>query len=170
MPPAFGAPLPSKRGSALVFHGWSPDSRLIAYTRQRLGRARRDQRMQRFVAHGRFTGFGAQVGGDVARRAQERGYVAIPAPRRRPSEDLIEFDQGQGTLELTLRVSRAQRWELRRQGVLLAEHTFDRIYVDFDAELFPAPDGSQAVLVMHLDTGWEVDAAIFPVSLSAIPE
>jgi hypothetical protein len=50
---------------------------------------------------------------------------------------------------------------------LVAEHSFDRIYVSFDAELYPSPDGRQAVLVMHLDSGWEIDAAIYPVPLAA---
>lgn len=157
---------PSRRGSALYFYGWSRDSRLIAYTRLRVGRTRPDQRMQRYVEDGEFAGFGKMVGGDVERYARERGYVVVASESRRLSETSFEFaGVGDVPLQLGLEVGRAQSWVLTRGGKRLAEHTFDRIYVGFDAQLFPSPDGTQAVLVMHLDTGWEIDAAIFPVSL-----
>lgn len=168
---------PPARGSSLTFHGWSADSRLIAYTRTRSGRGSRprrdkdagrgEQRMHRFVEGGRFAGFGRMVGGDVARYALENGYVATPAPHRRVAEMAFELSLGVEILALKIGLGRAQTWRLTRAGVILAEHTFDRIYVGFDVELYPSPDGKQAVLVMHLDTGWEIDAAIFPVSLVA---
>jgi len=158
---------PSRRGSAISFYGWSRDSRVIAYTRQRVGRTRPDQRMHRFVEAGAFTGFGKMVGGDVERYAQDRGYVVIAAPSRRLSETTFEFAPvGGGPLVLDMQVGSAQSWRLTAGVKVLAEHTFDRIYVGFDAELFPSPDGAQAVLVMHLDTGWEIDAAIFPLVLN----
>lgn len=155
----------STRGSELRFFGWSRDSRLIAYTRQRIGRARPDQRMHRFVEDGSFAGFGKMVGGDVARYAQERGYVARALPVSRPSESRFSWTLDGDPLVLSVEVGQGQTWRLVRGDLLLAEHTFDRIYVDLDVALYPAPDATQAVLVMHLDTGWEVDAAIFPVSL-----
>jgi len=159
---------PSQRGSALHFYGWSRDSRLIAYTRQRVGRTRPDQRMQRYVEAGEFAGFGKMVGGDVERYAHERGYVLVAAESRRLGETSFEFTGiGDVPLKLGLEVGHAQSWVLTRGGEPLAKHTFDRIYVGFDAQLFPSPDGTQAVLVMHLDTGWEIDAAIFPLSLTA---
>ena len=156
---------PSQRGSALHFYGWSRDSRLIAYTRQRVGRTRPDQRMHRFVEGGAFAGCGKMVGGDVESYAQERGYVVVAAPARRVSETRFEFESREAAV-LDMQVGRAQRWQFSVAGKVLAEHTFDRIYVDFDVALFPSPDGSQGVLVMHLDTGWEIDAAIFPVSFT----
>lgn len=162
---AFERP-PSARGSAIDFHGWSRDSRLVAYTRRRIGRTRPDQRMQRFVESGEFTGFGRMVGGDVATYARERGYVAAAAPKSRRSESEVVFQVGEERLVLTIEVGRSQVWRLARGQQVLAEHAFDRIYVGFEAELHPSPDRTQAVLVMHLDTGWEIDAAIFPVSLN----
>jgi len=168
---------PPARGSSLTFHGWSADSRLIAYTRTRIGRGAKprrqgaghenEQRMHRFVGDGRFAGFGRMVGGDVARYALENGYVATPAPRRQVGEMAFELGLGAEILTLRIGLGRAQTWRLTRGETMLAEHTFDRIYVGFDVELYPSPDGEQAVLVMHLDTGWEIDAAIFPVSLLA---
>lgn len=163
-----GAPAPtSERGSTLHFHGWSPDSRLVAYTRSRAARTRPDQRMHRFVDDGRFTGFGRMVGRDVARYAVEHGYRAQPAPRRKIGEMAYEFALGRQTLTLHVEVAQAQRWRVMRGGHELARHRFDRIYVGFEIELYPSPDGRQAVLVMHLDTGWEIDAAIFPLPLTA---
>jgi hypothetical protein len=156
---------PSQRGSALVFHGWSRDSRLIAYTRARIGRTRPDQRMHRFVAGGGFRGFGKMVGGDVAAYARAHDYVVQAAPRKKSGETRFEFALPGGGASLDVGVARAQTWRLERAGVVLAQHTFDRIYVGFEAELYPAPDGAQGVLVMHLDSGWEIDAAIFPVPL-----
>ncbi len=121
--------------------------------------------MHRFVEDGRFTGFGRMVGGDVARYALDHGYVATPAPRRKVGEMAFEIGLGAEILTLRVGLGRAQTWRLTRGETTYAEHAFDRIYVGFDVELYPSPDGRQAVLVMHLDTGWEIDAAIFPVSL-----
>ena len=157
---------PSLRGSALYFFGWSRDSRLIAYTRQRVGRTRPDQRMHRYVEGGEFAGFGKMVGGDVERYAQERNYVIKAATKRRLSESSFELDYGGKTYSLAIEVGRAQMWRFKLGETVVAEHAFDRIYVGFDVELFPSPDGTQAVIVMHLDTGWEIDAAIFPVLLT----
>ena len=82
------APRPSK-GSELTFHGWSPDSRLVAYTRHRAGKARDDQRVHRFVEHGEFTGFGRKVGADVERYARLKRYVVAPLARR----ELVHTEQ-----------------------------------------------------------------------------
>jgi len=156
----------STRGSRLEFHGWSRNGRFLAYTRRRIGRTRPDQRMHRLVEAGRFAGFGTMVGGDVETFAREHRYVVVDAPRRRTSESTIVYRLGDATYTLELRVGRAQTWRLVRGDQVLAEHAFDRIYVGFDAELYPSPDERQAVLVMHLDTGWEIDAAIFPLALA----
>lgn len=164
-PSASYAAGPSLRGSALYFFGWSRDSRLIAYTRQRVGRTRPDQRMHRYVEGGEFTGFGKMVGGDVERYAQERSYVIKGVTKRRISETRFELDFADKTYTLAIEVGKAQLWRLKVGDTVIGEHAFDRIYVGFDVDLFPSPDGTQAVIVMHLDTGWEIDAAIFPVLL-----
>lgn len=169
------APAP-RYGSELVFHGWSTDSRYIAYTRTRRRPPPRKgadtpppdvQRMHRQVLRGAFAGFGSQVGGDVAGWARTHGYTAAdPMPRDRvgPRETLFVLP---GPRELTLELTVGDRvgWALREGDEPIAEHVFDAIYVDSDAELFVAPDRSQAVLVMHLSTGWVVDSAIYPVAL-----
>jgi hypothetical protein len=157
----------SARGSQIVFHGWSKDSRLVAYTRQRLhdGREEVEQRMHRFVKAGEFGGFGRMVGGDVARYALERGYVAAPLPTRRVAPLSYEFQSGPRKLALEFDVGQAHGWRLSVDGVAQASHRFDRIYIGFDVEAFASPDGTQVVLVMALDTGWEVDAAVFAAPL-----
>lgn len=159
----------STRGSWIDFHGWSKNGRFLAYTRRRLGRTRPDQRMHRRVEHGSFNGFGTMVGGDVESFAREHGYVVVHTPKRRAGEATIEYRLGGSTLTLEIQVGRAQTWRLMRGERVLAEQSFDRIYVGFEADLYPTPDERQAVLVMHLDTGWEIDAAIFPVSLADEP-
>ncbi|MFO0746809.1 MAG: hypothetical protein U1F43_14220 [Myxococcota bacterium] len=192
--PAPGAPAvpeaPRSSGSELEFHGWSPDSRLVAYTRHRaakVGSARTDQHVQRFVTAGAFAGFGRMVGGDVSAYARAHGYVVAPAPRRplpkarcltgpeaaspadaaRASGHCWEIRLGARELVLAFDVADGIGWRITEGDVELARHAFDRIYVGFDPELYPSPDGRQAVLVVHLDSGWDTDAAVYPLSLVA---
>jgi len=159
----------STRGSWIDFHGWSRNGRFLAYTRRRLGRTRPDQRMHRLVEGGQFAGFGTMVGGDVEAFAREHGYVVVHTPKRRVDESRIVYRLGESSFTLEFQVGHAQKWRLMRGERVLAEHVFDRIYVGYEADLFPTPDERQAVLVMHLDTGWEIDAAIFPLALSEPP-
>ena len=166
-PPA--STLPERAiGSRLVLHGWSKDSRLVAYTRHRLeGPSQQvEQRMHRFVKAGAFTGFGRMVGGDVARYAFDRGYVTSSLPIRKVTPTRFESHGDAPTLTLVFDVGEAHGWKLFVDGIERAAHRFDRIYVGFEVEVSPSPDGRQAVVVMHLDTGWEIDAAIFAVSLT----
>lgn len=153
------------RGSRLEFHGWSRDSRWVAYTRRALGRTGKEQRMHRLVVDGAFAGFGSEVGGDVQRFALAHNYVSAPAPQRRVDPMTFEFGVGERTFTLVIEPGTQLGWRLSRDGRTLAKHTFDSLYVDFAVELYPAPDAAQAILVMHLDTGWQVDAAVFPVPL-----
>ncbi len=172
-PPAADKPAPAavRAGSEIVFHGWSPDSRYVAYTRARRGKGptRKEQsRLHRRVLDGRFEGFGTMVGGDVAAHAEKHGYRVEPAPWRRTSETSLELGLGATHLDLEFDVGRHHGWRLIHEGVVLAEHRFDRIYVGFAAELFVSPDMAQGVLVMHLDSGWDTDAAAYPVDLRAV--
>lgn len=122
--------------------------------------------MHRQVLGGEFTGFGTKVGGDVELHAQRSGYVVAPLPWRRISETALELRFGERVLLLELDVGRHHGWRLREGERILASHLFDRIYVGFRAELYPSPDGRQAIVVMHLDSGWDVDAAAWPVELA----
>ncbi len=170
-PPAPDAAV--RRGSEIAFHGWSRNSKYVAYTRQRFATrtsAAEQQRMHRQVIDGEFTGFGTMVGGDVEAFAKRWRYDVTPLPWRRLSETTIELMSGPHRLLLELDVGREHGWRLWGEGQLLARHLFDRIYVGFRADVFPSPDGRQAIVVMHLDSGWDVDAAAFPVDLSPMLE
>ena len=123
--------------------------------------------MHRKVKLGKFTGFGQAVGGDVAHFAREHAYVVAAAERVARSPMEWDFRAGETTWTVRITAGRRLRWTLSRGDQVLATHTFDTLYVDFDVALYPAPNGQQAVLVMHLDTGWRVDAALFPVRLSS---
>jgi len=165
------APQAARSGSEIVFHGWSLDSRYVAYTRFRRGKGptqKEQQRLHRRVRDGHFTGFGTMVGGDVATHAKKHGYRVEPLSWRRTSDTALELDLGAARLDLALDVGRHHGWRLTYGGAVLAEHRFDRIYVGFQAELFVSPDKAQGVLVMHLDSGWDTDAAAFPVDLSSV--
>lgn len=158
-----------RRGSEIVFHGWSRDSKYVAYTRHRFivrPEHIERQRMHRQVLGGAFTGFGTKVGGDVELHAQRSGYVVAPLPWRRTSETALELRFGERLLHLEMDVGRNHGWRLREGERIIANHRFDRIYVGFRAELYPSPDGRQAIVVMHLDSGWDIDAAAWPVELA----
>jgi hypothetical protein len=167
------AELPESSGARLVFHGWSPDSQWIAYSRFHPPSPRdaeasaREQRMHRRVRDGRFDGFGKMVGGDVAAFAAERAYRAEPLPRRVEGPRRFVFGAGAVELTLTIEVGRGLGFSLADGGRVIYRHTFDRLYVRFDPELYPSPDGQQALLVFHLDSGWDIDAAVFPLRLRA---
>lgn len=163
-PEAAHAEMP-RRTSTITFYGWSKDSRWVAYTRFRGGRQRPDEPMHRLVEGGTFRGFGEHVGGDVAAYAARRGYVLRTMAKEVLDPSRIRFRDGALALVVTFEVGKAIGWRLTRDGVELARHAFDRPYLAFDVDVFPSPDGRQAVLVMALDTGWEVDAAAFPVPL-----
>lgn len=161
----------TRRGSEIVFHGWSRDSKYVAYTRHRFaskGSASEHQRMHRQVRNGEFTGFGTMVGGDVEAHARRLDYAVTPLPWRRLSETTLELQWGLRRLLLELDVGREHGWRLFCEGQLLARHLFDRIYVGFRADVYPSPNGRQALVVMHLDSGWDIDAAAFPVDLSSL--
>lgn len=160
-----------RRGSEIAFHGWSRDSKYVAYTRTRFGpqaTVLERQRLHRQVRAGDFTGFGKMVGGDVEAHARRSSYVATPLPSRRLSETALELMWGRRPLLLELDIGREHGWRLWHQQRLLASHRFDRIYVGFRADIYPSPNGRQAIVVMHLDSGWDIDAAAFPVDLSVL--
>lgn len=163
---------PKRRGSEIRFFGWSPDSKYVAYLRlkfPRRGGQPELQRMHRQVLGGEFTGFGTMVGGDVESHARRAHYVATPLPWRRISENRLELALADRLLYFDLDVGREHGWRLTHEGRVLASHRFDRIYVGFQAEVYPSPDGRQAIIVMHLDSGWDIDAAAYPVDLSSLP-
>jgi hypothetical protein len=166
-------PAPARYGSRITFYGWSPTSDYVAYIRERHrpGHGRRAnpidevQRMHRQVVDGAFAGFGTMVGGDVAGWAAGHRYLFDPAPRQRTSARQMVFRAGGREYTLDLAVGEKVGWVLRSGDVVVSKRTFDTIYLDFAAELFVAPDRRQAVLIMHLDAGWVVDAAVYPLKL-----
>lgn len=168
-----GGPAPARFGSRVTFYGWSPTSDYVAYIRERHrpGHGRRAkpidevQRMHRQVIDGAFAGFGTMVGRDVATWAAGHRYVFDPAPSQRTSARQMVFRVGGREYTLDLAVGKRVGWVLRTDDVVVSKRTFDTIYLDFAADLFVAPDQVQAVLVMHLDAGWVVDAAVYPLKL-----
>lgn len=167
-----GAPGPARaemprRTSAITFHGWSKDSLWVAYTRDRSGRGRPDERMHRRVQHGAFTGFGEHVGGDVAAYAARRGYVVRSMNKEFVGSDRVQFRDGELAFVVVFEIGKDVGFRVIQNDGVCAAHAFDRPYLAFDVDAFPSPDGRQALLVMGLDTGWEIDAAAFPISLVA---
>jgi len=165
---------PEPGASTLYFLGWSKDSKWIAYRRiaatpKRTARGvesvQREQRMHRRVRDGRFDGFGKMVGGDVAEFAKGHGYVVDAIPARVEGPRLFHFELGASEIRLEIEVGSRLGFRVTQDGVPIFGHAFDRLYVAFEPELYPSPDRGQAMLVFHLESGWDVDAAIFPLRL-----
>jgi len=171
-PPAAGP----KAGTAAEFHGWSPDSQYVAYTRSRRTAARNNRSRPRLsrrshhrrVKGGRFQGTGP-VSPDqhIPRYAERKGYIVPGLQRLEVSDTETWFVALEGTYKLLLTVGETLAWELRFEDELIERRTFDSIYVECNASLYPSPDRRQAILVMHLDRGWHTDAAVYPLVLPA---
>ncbi|MDP6945456.1 MAG: hypothetical protein QF464_15010 [Myxococcota bacterium] len=170
--PAGGEPVRS--GTVIEFHGWSPDSQFVAYTRTRRtlagkkkGKVRLGRRsLHRRVKDGRFQGTGP-VASDVhvPRYAERRGYITPELDRLEVNDNETWFVALEGTYKLRLSIGEVLAWELSFEDEVIERRAFDTIYVRCDARIYPSPDRSAAVLVMHLDRGWTVDGAVYPLSL-----
>lgn len=172
-PPAPGV---SRAGTTVEFHGWSPDSQFVAYTRTkrtstrpRQGKMRLNRRSHhRRVKDGRFQGTGP-VSPDqhIPRYAERKGYVVADLERLEVSDTETWFVALEGTYKLRFVVGEAVAWELSFEGELIERRAFDSIYVKCEARIYPSPDRRHLLLVMHLDRGWTTEAAVYPMVLPA---
>ncbi len=165
---------PVNQGTTIEFHGWSPDSQYIAYTRTRRtkakkGKAKMTRRSHhRRVREGRFKGTGPIAKGQhIPRYAERRGYIRPELDRLEVSDNETWYVALEGTYKLKLTVGEVLSWELLFADEVVERRTFDTIYVSCDARLYPSPDRSHLLLVMHLDKGWTVDGAVYPIRLPA---
>lgn len=182
--PAGAGPEPkfARVGTFVTFHGWSANSLYVAYTRttefRRKGRSKRrrhtKKRLHRKIVGGEHAGFGSRVGRDVERFARLNRYAVDAWPARAVAGGTYVFEPAfnrtrtlANSLRLTIDVDKDVGWALVTDGGPLIQRSFDAIYVNVSATLYPSPDGRQAILVMLLDTGWSQDAAVYPVSLVA---
>ena len=163
-------------GTSVEFHGWSPDSQYVAYTRTRrtvVRKGRGKPRLKRRSHHrrvkaGRFSGTGP-VGPKqhIPRYAERRGYITPELDRLEISDTETWYVALEGTYKLRLSVGDVLAWELVFEDQVIERREFDSIYVSCDARIYPSPDRRHAILVMHLNRGWHVDGAVYPVSLPA---
>ena len=167
-----GAPL----GTRVEFHGWSPDSQYVAYTRSRRVATSSRQRKTRLtrrshhrrVRDGRFRGTGpVSKETHIPRHAERKGYITPQLDRLEVSDTETWFVALEGTYKLRLSIGEVLSWELLFEGQVIERRAFDTIYVHCDARLYPSPDRRHVLLVMHLDRGWRVDAAVYPLTLPA---
>ncbi|MEE2779336.1 MAG: hypothetical protein VYE15_02350 [Myxococcota bacterium] len=160
-------------GTELSFHGWSPDSTYVAYTRVRSSRDPRNRRATRTterhahrrVAEGQLQPFGTRFGKDAGRFARKHGYLAEPAPLVSQTAYERRYETPEGVYVFRLRVGEDLGWELTWQGQVLMERSFDTLYVDVKAELYPSPDRRHIALVLHLNNGWMVDGGFYVAEL-----
>lgn len=163
-------------GTSVEFHGWSPDSQYVAYTRTRrtvVRKGRGKPRLKRRSHHrrvkaGRFSGTGP-IGPKehIPRYAERRGYITPELDRLEVSDTETWYVALEGTYKLRLSVGDVLSWELVFEDQVIERREFDSIYVSCDARIYPSPDRRHAILVMHLNRGWHVDGAVYPVSLPA---
>lgn len=166
----------SRVGTVVEFHGWSPDSQYVAYTRSRRavarpgrGKSRLSRRSHhRRVKAGRFQGTGPIAADQhIPRYAERKGYVVPALQVLEVSDTETWFVALEGTYKLQLTVGETLVWELSFEEEVIERRAFDSIYVRCDAKLYPAPDRRHALLVMHLDRGWSTEAAVYPVTMPA---
>jgi hypothetical protein len=163
-------------GTSVEFHGWSPDSQYVAYTRTRRTVARRGRRKARLtrrshhrrVKGGRFSGTGP-IGPKehVPRYAERRGYITPELDRLEVSDTETWYVALEGTYKLRLSVGDVLTWELVFEDQVIERREFDTIYVSCDARIYPSPDRRHVIVVMHLNRGWNIDGAVYPVTLPA---
>ena len=166
---------PQRVGTTVVFHGWSPDGRYVAYTRvQRpAAPARRGSRagkprvreIHRRIVDGRLAESGPAFGQDIASYAREHGYRPGGRPGVALDDRLVRFDVPEGSYVFDVQVGDKMYWELSFEGDVIVRRAFDQLYVDVQPELYPSPDRRQAIVVLHLDRGWAMEAAVYPVEL-----
>ncbi len=166
----------SEWGTRLRFHGWSADSQFVAYTRTRTLRAKRagaaarvtTRHAHKKVVKGAFRGGAPRHGKDLAIWAHANGYVVKPIERSVLDDRRTWFVAPEGVYEFRLVIEKSLVWELLFEGEVVSRRAFDSLYVGIEPQLFLAPDRGHAVLVMHLDTGWLVDAAAYPIELPPV--
>ena len=178
--PSQGAasPLPSRpERSRVTFLGWSPDGRFVAYRRQRWRRPRhpggatryRDRTLHREVRAAKLRGYGPPLKPDAGRYLAAHGYTKGALTRHQEGPRSFAFLASPGSSPLRLELVPGARlsWRITRARQILAERPFDRLYVAVDAQAFLSPQGDTLAVVLALDTGWRVDAALY---LVAIPQ
>lgn len=166
----------SPYGTRLTFHGWSPDGKRVAYTRHRTLAPKKPgwptnvivKKMHRRVKRCEFT-VGAprpkHSDGEFADWVRHLGYTAENRQAVRVDDRTYRIEAPEGVYMLDIKVGDRMAWELSFEGEVLTKQRFLGLFVDFKVSLHPSPDRRCAMLVMHLDKGWLVDAAIYPVAL-----
>ena len=166
----------AKSGTRVEFHGWSPDSQYVAYTRSKRSvnpRSKAKTRIKRRSHHrrveaGRFRGTGpVPKDAHIPRFAERKGYITPQLDRLEVSDTETWYVAIEGTYKLRLSVGDVLSWELLFEDQVIERRAFDTIYVSCEARLYPSPNREHAILVMHLDRGWKIDGAVYPLTLPA---
>jgi len=175
-PTGAATPIPQRPDrSRVTFLGWSPDGRYVAYRRERWQRPRypggrvryRDRTLHREVRAAKLRGYGPPLRPDPASYLAAHGYTNTPLARERQGPRSFTFQDAQGRAPLRLEMVPGARlaWRVSRGDAVLVTRPFDRLYVAWDAQAFRSPRGDTLALVLTLDTGWRVDAALYLVPL-----
>ncbi len=161
--------------SRVTFLGWSPDGRYVVYRRERWQRPRypgarvryRDRTLHREVRASKLRGYGPPLKPDPARYLATHGYILRPLTRASAGPNAFVFRDVPTRQPLRLEMTPGARlaWRVSRGDRVLATRPFDRLYVAMDAQAFLSPTADTLAVVLTLDTGWRVDAALYLVPL-----
>ena len=161
-------------GTRVTVHGWSSDGRYLAYSRQKTRMKRQGGKavprvvtthVHRRLKSGRFDGRGPKIRGDASKYAVKRGYVREAPIGYQLDSRLFRFDAPEGSYMVDIRVDDQLGWELSLDGKRLEKKLFNDLYVAAQVQVYPSPTRTSVLVVMHLDTGWRVDAAVYLVPL-----
>ena len=155
-------------GTAIVFLGWSPDSKYVAYTWTQTRRARKpgkkprvvQRRLNRRVWKQRLSTYGPASGRDVAAYAKRHNYVVAALPRIARAKSYWTFKAPEGRYVFRLIAGKKLHWELSFKGKKIAGAPCDALYVDVTPTLYPAPDNRTMLIHLHQNTGWGWEDAL----------
>lgn len=167
-----------KPGTHIEFHGWSPDSRSIAYTRLTRTQRRPGARIRtkvsprlRRVQAGKLVG-SASIKRRLAVWAKKRRYVVEEPVAESISEDgrVRDYRFPEGPYRFEIVVADVVEWRLSFRGEVFHRQPFSELYVDATVALRPSPDRAALLVVLHLDTGWTTHGAVYTLPLPELAQ
>lgn len=167
---------------AVQLLGWSPDGARYAFVRHRTahlddGRVERSERTFLREVDEDLTEHTLPLSDEEVRaEVAKEGFVVAPLARRQAGELAWVFvdEAGHPWLRFTVVVGERLSWELATRGAdgvrrTLAARPVEDLYVDFEPDVYVAPGGGRALLVVGMRAPYRHGADIAVVPLAAPP-
>lgn len=164
-------------GERLIFRGWSPDDRYVAYTLDRVKRPRgkagadrvRVRHLSRRVYRGHLASLGPVQGKRLLRLVRRAAYQTHRLATTQLSKNVWRVETPGGPATVRFEAKKEVTWSLSSSEGVLALGKFPKPYVRFEPQAFLSPSGEQILLVMHVNTGWYQDVFLEAARLKVKP-